>query len=360
VQVGFEVDCTTIFGYLDVSVSTAGADLDPDGYRVIADNGDNRLVATNDRATMLLPSGDRVMRVAGISASCTPPGELSATVRIPGGGLTRDTVRVDFEITCRRTWQFAFSQDGRIIVLSADGSRAEAVGPGDEPAWSPDGQRLAYRCGTRLCVVSYTGQPPREITTSLDEVGGPSWHPDGQSLAFLGFRCGSYCYYYTTGLYRIVPDVGGETRIAELPTLSWAADLRWSPTGSQLALYCALADNTDGICLVSQNGTGLRRITQATFNASGPAWSPTGAIAFDLDRAGHRELGVMNPDGSGVSVLGINGAQPSWSPDGTTLVFKTWDASARRFDGLATIRPDGTGFFRLLSGPADHPDWRPE
>ncbi|MFN0181174.1 MAG: hypothetical protein ACKVZ0_20400 [Gemmatimonadales bacterium] len=358
VPVRFEIGCRSILGYLDVSVSTTGADLDPDGYRLVADNGDTRRFATNDRAIMLLPTGDRVIRVSGISDSCTP-GVHAATVRIPGGGLDRVTVRVHFEIACRRTWQFAFSQNGWIIVLSADGTRAEAVAQGDEPAWSPDGQRLAYRCRKSLCVISYTGQSPREIGTSLDEIGGPTWHPDGRSLAFPGFLCGSYCYYHTLGLYRVALDSGVPTLLLDLP-LTWVADLSWSPTGSQLALYCAPADGAVGICLFDPGGSGLRRITDPNLSASGPAWSPTGSIAFDLERSGHRELGVIKPDGTGLAILGINGAQPSWSPDGTSLVFRNWDASAARFDGLATIRLDGTGFFRLYSGPADHPAWRPE
>lgn len=78
-----------------------------------------------------------------------------------------------------------------------------------------------------------------------------------------------------------------------------------------------------------------------------------GAIAFQSDRDGDKEIYVMNGDGSGLINLTDNLADddaPFWSPDGTQITF-----SSER-DGNAEIyamNADGSGQMRLTDNPAD-------
>ena len=58
-----------------------------------------------------------------------------------------------------------------------------------------------------------------------------------------------------------------------------------------------------------------------------PSWSPDGTkIVFYTWRDGNHEIYVMNADGSNLTNLTNNAAHdihPSWSPDGTKIAFVT-------------------------------------
>ena len=53
-----------------------------------------------------------------------------------------------------------------------------------EPAWSPDGQWLAFhwRCGAGILIVRATGGPPQQV---VEFGASPSWSPDGERLVFV-------------------------------------------------------------------------------------------------------------------------------------------------------------------------------
>jgi TolB protein len=80
----------------------------------------------------------------------------------------------------------------------------------------------------------------------------------------------------------------------------------------------------------------------------GPAWSPDGTrIAF----ARNGELFMINPDGTGLTPLGITGGNPAWSRDGSKIVYSA--------DGLYTM--DLTFVpHRLTSSPDYLPHWSPD
>jgi hypothetical protein len=110
--------------------------------------------------------------------------------------------------------QPAWSPDGRRIAYVAGGGRdvrtihvIGADGRGDHeittdggdwnPTWSPDGTRIAYTIGTwpqlryRLAIVDADGRNPRDLTRPAGWVDyGPAWSPDGRRIAFTSTRGG--------------------------------------------------------------------------------------------------------------------------------------------------------------------------
>jgi len=94
-----------------------------------------------------------------------------------------------------------------------------------------------------------------------------------------------------------------------------------------------------------------------------PSFSPDGTrIVFVSDRNGNNEIYTMNTDGSDVARLNFNSDQdfhPNWSPDGRRIVFYT----NRDGNGeIYTMNVDGSNQTRLTDHPAadDMPTWSPD
>jgi TolB protein len=105
---------------------------------------------------------------------------------------------------------------------------------------------------------------------------------------------------------------------------------------------------------IDADGTDLTRLTHSPGPDFDPSWSPDGTqIAFRSERSGEPEIWVMNADGTDQRRLAA-GLSPAWSPDGSLIAF-----SGRA--GLSVIRPKGTGL-RVLPGTegGEYPSWSPD
>ena len=89
--------------------------------------------------------------------------------------------------------------------MNADGSDARRVtsnSSGDyQPAWSPDGSRIAFSHGVsatsrEIYFVSIDGSSIVPFTTSSGSASDPSWSPDGRNLVFTTLQCETGGWYY--------------------------------------------------------------------------------------------------------------------------------------------------------------------
>ena len=96
-----------------------------------------------------------------------------------------------------------------------------------------------------------------------------------------------------------------------------------------------------------------------------PSWSPDGSrLVFQSNRSGHGVLYTMNADGSDVAALTedqFRSVGPVWSPDGTLILYVSNNED--EWEDLWVVHPDGTGKRNVTNTPSvneSHPHWRPE
>jgi TolB protein len=163
-----------------------------------------------------------------------------------------------------------------------------------------------------IVVMDLDGSARESLTAGADEDTDPAWAPDGRRLAFV--RNGAQ-----PAIYVIRSDGGGLKRVTV------GASPAWSPDGGQIVFSRNLGRSVD-LYLVRADGRGLRRLTRTAAVDSEPEWSPDGRlIAFVRSGpAGSSHVFVMRPDGHGarrITTGAVEDLSPTWSPDGRQLAF---------------------------------------
>ena len=138
--------------------------------------------------------GRYVVRTDGSGARRLPYIPLTA-VWSPDGRRIAFARKPDW---CRRTRHGCYSAQSDIYVMNADGSGARTLThnalQNAEPAWSPDGRKIAFRStrnGNRdIYVMNADGSGKRNLTRNAAWDSRPSWSPDGRKIAFVSNRDG--------------------------------------------------------------------------------------------------------------------------------------------------------------------------
>ena len=181
------------------------------------------------------------------------------------------------------------------------------VGFDGYPAWSPDGTKIVYQCGARICVMDQNGSNVRTLTKQSANGLAPAWSPDGTKIAFVSLFSGNF------EIQVMNADGSGVTRLTNHPASEWAPT--WSPDSAKLAFVTNRNGNFDIYSMNAADGTGLTRLTTRPAGDLAPAWGASGEILFSSpfspSGVGNWHVHKMNADGSGVTRLPI-GSEPHW------------------------------------------------
>jgi dipeptidyl aminopeptidase/acylaminoacyl peptidase len=331
---GFALACgrdTTepVAGALELTISTTGGDLDPDGYTVTVDTGTPVAAPTN--GTVSIPNltpGVHSVTLAGLATNCALTSPAPLEVMVPGAEGAVATV----EISCTVVYTLAYQGASGVELTDAAGTVHRTLVPEGRPlAWSPDGRLLAVSKGKAVWLASLDDGSLSPFITDTS-TGGLS---DG----YVGFTAGTWS-----------PD--GRELLLETPqpyfSNSYPQYLVRFPLDHSYSPQSVFSAPLGTSC----EGGGLR-------GATWPDWSPDGnqIVANACSR-----VYVLSPDGNTQRLL-VDGREPDWSPDGSAIVYVAglylfYDAP------LHWIHPDGSND-RQLTTPAvnetdEDPAWSPD
>jgi Tol biopolymer transport system component len=238
---------------------------------------------------------------------------------------------------------------------------------------SPDGTRVAFTVAWYpenvstmdgdIYVANIDGGNRRRLTTTAELDEQPAWSPDGSRIAFRSKRSGDW------DIWVMAADGTGQVNLMGniLPATSTDHTPAWSPDGSRI-VYSSDIDNFAYAKLwtMRPDGGDKRRLLPQAGGTTDidrePSWSPEGSrIAFRRIGGGGfgSEIMIATVATGTVTRIELDGVQafPSWSPDGSLIAF----ASNHQYPlaHVYTMKPDGTDINRHTAGSDEHtyPRW---
>jgi serine/threonine protein kinase/Tol biopolymer transport system component len=191
-----------------------------------------------------------------------------------------------------KTFVYASGGDGNLdIFLQRVGGKdpsnltKDSAGDDTEPAFSPDGERIAFRSSREaggIYVMDATGKDVRRVAD-----GGfhPSWSPDGEEIVFSEAGMDLPSVRVSSALWIVNVATGVKRLLTEIDAMHPA----WSPSGKRVAFwFLPPSIGRRDVATISRDGGEPVVITKDATTNWNPVWSPDGRhLYFVSDRSGN-------------------------------------------------------------------------
>lgn len=219
-----------------------------------------------------------------------------------------------------------------LYTINPDGSGARAVnlpaaiqdGEIDDPAWNPAHTKIAVAAKPPppnnqdydIYIVDPSGAALLNLTnTDPGNENDPAFSPDGSRIAYQGDGGGIWVMNADGTDKARITVVGGRPN--------------WSSDGTKIVF-----DADAGIFTVPATGGVAPQLVHA--NGSRASWSPDGTrILFSEFDGTQTSLYVMNADGTAVALVAALGRAGAWSPDGSKVAFRADPSNTIYIMGIA-------------------------
>jgi len=190
-----------------------------------------------------------------------------------------------------------------------------------------------------LKVADADGANPLTMVSSKEPIISPAWSPEGNKIAYVSFEKKKPIIY--------VQSLSGQrTVLAGFKGNNSAP--AWSPDGSKLAIVLTYGANSQ-VYTINADGSGLSRITKGNAIDTEPTWSSDAKwIYFTSDRGGKPQIYKVSANGGDPQRVTFEGAynvSPRFSPDGKSLAMIRNDGGKFR----VALQDLATGQVQLLS-----------
>jgi TolB protein len=197
----------------------------------------------------------------------------------------------------------------------------------------------------RLQIADSDGVNPKTIWNTREPLLSPAWSPDGQRLAYVTF------HERRTKVYMQGINEARRELIAEFVGINSAP--AFSPDGRKLALTLSRDGNPE-IYLLDLATRALKRITSDPAIDTEASWAPDGkSIVFTSDRSGRPQIYRMDIGGGSATRLTFEGdynARASFAPDGKSITLVSGEQGRYH---VATLRLDTGALQTLTDTPLD-------
>ncbi len=253
--------------------------------------------------------------VAPITNNSNPPRNTPAAN--PAGPTNSGPGRIYFPV-----------YDGQYRIFSAnpDGSdRQLIVELASNPSVNANGSRMLFYSWVSdqrgIHRIDTNGADDTYISLRAEDTL-PSWSPDGTKYVY-ATRAGQGGDINRRAYTVRVGSTNTRPRQDPAPLIEQAQYPAWGPNNQIVFRDCGFPDDACGLAIVNADGSGKKQLT--AINSTAPSWSPDGSrIVFMSNAAGNWDVYVVNANGGSPQILTDsleNDGLPVFSPDGSKIAF---------------------------------------